>query len=81
MIVVAPVLGVRPQQSAQAFRSADTNHDGVLSRQEMANFSDFQYADLNHDGRIDPYEMQQYLGNSRAGVGPREYFNANLCFE
>ena len=75
-IILAPELYVPPRQTLQAFRTADINHDGVLNRQELANFADFQRADMNHDGRIDPYEMRQYLGSNFAmGADPCKWID------
>lgn len=46
------------------FAQADSNHDGVLTSDEMAADADrfFQFLDLNHDGEIDPDEITHYEG-------------------
>ena len=43
------------------FESADANHDGKLSRQEMTNaaLQHFDMADANHDGKLTPDERMQ----------------------
>jgi Ca2+-binding EF-hand superfamily protein len=44
------------------FQQADTNHDGVLTSDEMTADADrfFKVLDRNHDGEIDPDEIMQY---------------------
>src|ERR1700751_3349697 len=44
------------------FQQADTNHDGVLTPEEMAADAQrfFETLDTNHDGEIDPDEIAHY---------------------
>lgn len=46
------------------FAQADSNHDGILTVDEMMADADrfFQTLDLNHDGEIDPEEITHYEG-------------------
>lgn len=61
-IIVAPSLHVRPQRVVDAFRAADSNHDGILDARELADFADLQHGDKKHDGQPDSYEIRRYLG-------------------
>jgi hypothetical protein len=47
---------------AEWFRKADSNHDGILSSDEMAQDAErfFVTLDVNRDGEIDPDEINRY---------------------
>ena len=52
------------RKSLQQFRSADTNNDGYLDRNEVARFpfiaKEFNRIDADGDGRISPEEFQRF---------------------
>lgn len=47
---------------------ADANHDGVVTREELANAPTtmFDLADANHDGFVDQGELAAFRANARA---------------
>jgi Ca2+-binding EF-hand superfamily protein len=54
-------MGMRGGMHGKMFETADANHDGRVTLQEMTNaaLQHFDMADANHDGRITPEERMQ----------------------
>jgi Ca2+-binding EF-hand superfamily protein len=54
-------MGMRGGMHGKMFETADANHDGRVTLQEMTNaaLKHFDMADANHDGRITPEERMQ----------------------
>ncbi len=52
-------------------KGADANHDGVVTREELANAPTimFDMADINHDGIVDEAELAAFRANARAMRG------------
>jgi Ca2+-binding EF-hand superfamily protein len=55
----------------EKFEAADTDHDGLLSRDETAKgfphlTKHFDEIDANHDGKLSMVEIAQFLRNKRA---------------
>lgn len=59
-----PVFGRRPGEDGLVvwFEQADTNHDGVLTVDELSADADrfFALLDVDHDGEIGPEEIERY---------------------
>ena len=55
-----------PEMDGMTFQKLDTNHDGVISKDEFNAFNEghFQSLDANHDGKLTPNEvMGGYTGS------------------
>ena len=77
LLLTAPLVhaaGDKPQRlSADKFAAVDTNHDGVISREEAAAAPElsahFDEVDADRDGRVTPAELKAYAKTHRNGSG------------
>lgn len=60
--------GMGPPDPADMFAQADTNHDGVVSRQELlaARAARFDKLDRNHDGVLTDADMPRFVQHNEA---------------
>lgn len=57
-----------PDTAEGRFKALDTNHDGVVSRDEYESTAAFAAMDTDHNSRISPAELEKVIGPQQEGT-------------